>query len=35
MEHYVTWSELFAFLTLLIAFASLLYMIFHDNHKKK
>ena len=35
MEHYVTWSELLALLTLLIAFASLLYVIFHDNHKKK
>ena len=35
MEHYVTWSELFAFLALLIAFASLLYTIFYDNHKKK
>ncbi len=35
MEHYVTWSELLALLTLLIAFASLLYAIFHDDHKKK
>ena len=35
MEHYVTWSELLALLTLLITFASLLYAIFHDDHKKK
>ena len=35
MEHYVTWSELFAFLTYLVTFTTLLYHIFHDNHKKK
>ena len=35
MEHYVTWSELFAFLTFLVKFTTLLYHIFHDYHKKK
>ena len=34
MEHYVTWSELFAFLTFLVTFTTLLYHIFHDNHKE-
>lgn len=32
---YVTWSELSAFLTFLVTFTTLLYHIFHDNHKKK
>ena len=37
MEHYVTWSDLFALLTFLATYTGLLYGIFHnkDNHHKK
>jgi hypothetical protein len=35
MEHFVTWSELIQYSSLLITVVSVLYMIFHDSHKKK
>ena len=37
MEHYVTWSDLFALLTFLATYTGILYGIFHnkDNHNKK
>ena len=38
MEHYVTWSDLFALLTFLATYTGILYGIFHNkdnNHKKK
>ncbi len=32
---YVTWSDLFALLTFLVAYTGIMYSIFHNDHKKK
>ncbi len=35
MEQYVTWSDLIQVGIFLVTYATFLYAVFHNNHKKK